>query len=46
VPFFLALGIAVLFVSVLVRGPAFAVVGLVVGVVSLLRWTWHTEVDL
>ena len=44
-PFVLAFGIATVFVALLIKGPAVAVIGLVVLVVALLRWTWHTEMD-
>jgi heme/copper-type cytochrome/quinol oxidase subunit 1 len=45
-PFVLAFGIAIGFFALLIKGPTVAVIGLVVGVVALLRWTWHTEEDL
>ncbi|MEY2567948.1 MAG: cytochrome c oxidase subunit [Actinomycetota bacterium] len=44
-PFFLAVGVAVIFVALLVKGAAVAVIGIVVGVIALLRWAWHTEAD-
>jgi cytochrome c oxidase subunit I+III len=44
-PFFLAVGVSVIFVALLVKGAAVAVIGIVVGVIALLRWAWHTEAD-
>jgi cytochrome c oxidase subunit 1/cytochrome c oxidase subunit I+III len=44
-PVLLAFGIAVVFVSLIVKGWPIAVIGLLVGVSALLRWTWHTEMD-
>jgi cytochrome c oxidase subunit I len=44
-PFLLALGIGVVFAGLLIKGPAVGVVGVVVAVGALLRWTWRTEAD-
>jgi cytochrome c oxidase subunit I len=41
-PFFVALGIAVLLVGILFTGAVAASVGVVIGAVALLRWTWRT----
>jgi cytochrome c oxidase subunit I+III len=42
-PFLLALGIAVLFVGLLVKVALVGVVGLGLGTVGLLAWAWRTE---
>ncbi len=42
-PFGLALGIAVLFVGLLVKFALVGAVGVAVGVVALLTWAWRTE---
>jgi cytochrome c oxidase subunit 1/cytochrome c oxidase subunit I+III len=44
-PFFLAFGVAVIFLALLIKGPAVAVIGIAIGVIALLRWAWHTEMD-
>ncbi len=41
-PFVVAAGIALLFVGLLFTGIVAAVAGLVIGGISLLRWTWRT----
>jgi cytochrome c oxidase subunit I+III len=46
VPFMVALGVAVIFVGLLVKATLVGVVGVVVGAFAILRWTWHTEADL
>ncbi|MBW3610355.1 MAG: hypothetical protein KY438_02320, partial [Actinobacteria bacterium] len=45
-PFVLALGLAVLFVGLLVEAIVVGVAGLAVAVLGLLWWTWRTEADL
>ncbi len=45
-PFVLALGMAVFFMGLLVEAVLVGVVGLVLGVVGLMWWTWRTEADL
>jgi cytochrome c oxidase subunit I len=42
-PFVLALGIAVVFVGLLVKVVLVGVLGLVVGVVALMTWAWRTD---
>jgi hypothetical protein len=44
-PLWLALGIAVLFVGLLVKAALIGVIGLIVGVAALMRWAWHTGED-
>ena len=46
VPFFVALGIAVFFVGLLISAVVVGILGIVVGVAALLIWTWRTDVDL
>ena len=46
VPFVAALGVAALFVGLLVYAPVVIVTGLAVGLVAIARWTWRTEADL
>ena len=46
VPFVAALGVAGLFVGLLVYAPVVIVTGLAVGLVAIARWTWRTEADL
>jgi Flp pilus assembly protein TadB len=41
-PFVLALGIAVLVAGLLVQAVLIGVLGLVLGAVGLVRWTWRT----
>jgi cytochrome c oxidase subunit I len=45
-PFVLALGLAVIFVGLLVKATLVGIVGLAVAGVALAWWTWRTEVDL
>ncbi|MDQ3354672.1 MAG: cytochrome ubiquinol oxidase subunit I, partial [Actinomycetota bacterium] len=45
-PFMLALGLAVLFVGLLVEAVVIGAAGLAVAVVGLVWWTWRTEADL
>jgi cytochrome c oxidase subunit 1/cytochrome c oxidase subunit I+III len=45
-PFFLAVGIAVFFLGLLVSAVTIGAVGVAIGVVCLLWWTWRTEADL
>jgi hypothetical protein len=42
-PFVLALGIAVVFVGLLVKIVLVGVIGVAVGVVALLAWAWRTD---
>ncbi|HEX2700674.1 MAG TPA: cytochrome c oxidase subunit I [Acidimicrobiales bacterium] len=46
VPFFLALGLGVFFVGLLVETTLVVVVGLVVAAAGLVTWGWRTEADL
>jgi cytochrome c oxidase subunit I+III len=46
VPFLTALGIAVVFVGLLVQQVVVGVVGATLGLVALGVWTWRTEMDL
>ena len=46
VPFFLALGLAVFFVGLLVETTVVVVVGLAVAAAGLVTWGWRTEADL
>src|SRR5581483_5907953 len=46
VPFFVALGIAVFFLGLLISAVVVGILGVVLGVVALLMWTWRTDVDL
>src|SRR4051812_8694899 len=46
VPFFVALGIAVFFVGLLISAVVVGILGIVVGAAALLMWTWRTDVDL
>jgi cytochrome c oxidase subunit 1/cytochrome c oxidase subunit I+III len=46
VPFLVAVGIALVFVGLLVSKLLVGVVGVVVGVVALAVWTWRTDEDL
>jgi cytochrome c oxidase subunit 1/cytochrome c oxidase subunit I+III len=41
-PFVLALGIAILFVGLLVNGPLVGGIGIIVGVVGIVWWAWRT----
>jgi cytochrome c oxidase subunit I len=45
-PFLVALGILLLFLGALVTAVQIAVVGLVLAVGAVLRWTWKTDEDL
>ena len=45
-PFVVAVGIAFFFVGLLVEAAIVGVVGIVVGGVAIMRWTWRTEEDL
>jgi cytochrome c oxidase subunit 1/cytochrome c oxidase subunit I+III len=45
-PLVLALGVAGLFVGLLIKAALVLAVALVVGAVGLVRWTWRTEEDL
>ena len=48
VPFWVALGLALIFTALLVEAALVAIVGLVVAVIAVLRWTWRlgsVEVD-
>ena len=42
-PFFLALGIAVVFVGLLVKIALVGVIGVALGVIGLLAWAWRTD---
>jgi cytochrome c oxidase subunit I len=42
-PLVVALGIAAVFVGLLVKVPLIGVIGVAIGVVSLLTWAWRTE---
>ena len=46
VPFFLALGLAVFFVGLLVQTTVVVVIGLAVAAAGLVTWGWRTEADL
>ncbi|MGI8710666.1 MAG: cytochrome c oxidase subunit I [Acidimicrobiales bacterium] len=46
VPFWVAAGMAVFFLGLLVKASVVLAAGLIVGVVVLLIWTWRTEADL
>ena len=46
VPFWVAFGMALFFVGLLVKASVVLVGGLVIGIVVLLMWTWRTEADL
>jgi cytochrome c oxidase subunit 1/cytochrome c oxidase subunit I+III len=46
VPFLVALGIAIIFVGLLLKATLVGVVGVALGAFAILRWTWHTEADL
>jgi cytochrome c oxidase subunit I+III len=46
VPFFLALGLAVFFVGLLVQTTVVVVVGVLVAAAGLVTWGWRTEADL
>ncbi|MGI9118727.1 MAG: hypothetical protein ACR2G7_01110, partial [Acidimicrobiales bacterium] len=46
VPFWVAFGLALFFVGLLIKASVVLVAGLVVGIVVLLMWTWRTETDL
>lgn len=46
VPFLVALGVAIVFLGLLVEATLVGVVGAVLGTFAILRWTWHTEADL
>ena len=45
-PFVVAVGVAIFFVGLLVQAAIVGVVGIVVGAVAVMRWTWRTEEDL
>ena len=45
-PFVVAVGVALFFVGLLVQAAIVGVVGIVVGAVAVMRWTWRTEEDL
>ena len=45
-PLVLALGVAALFVGLLVKAQLILVLGLAIGAVGLISWTWRTEEDL
>ncbi|MDP9332276.1 MAG: cytochrome c oxidase subunit I [Actinomycetota bacterium] len=45
-PFIVALGIALLFVGLLVSAAVVAVVGIAVGGLALMHWLWRTDEDL
>lgn len=45
-PFFVALGLATMFVGVLLKGAVIAVMGIGLVVVAMLWWTWRTKEDL
>ena len=44
-PFAVALGLAVFFFGLLIDASVVAVLGVVAGVVALLRWLWRTDTD-
>jgi cytochrome c oxidase subunit 1/cytochrome c oxidase subunit I+III len=44
-PLAVALGIAVFFVGLLIDASVVGVLGVAFGVVALLRWVWHTDMD-
>ncbi len=46
VPFVLALGLAAIFVGLLVEATLVGIVGLVLAAVGLVTWGWRTEADL
>lgn len=46
VPFVLALGVAVFFVGLLVKGTLVGVVGVGLAAAGLMTWVWRTEADL
>ena len=46
VPFVVAVGIAIFFLGLLIDASVVGVLGIVIGVAALLRWTWRTDVDL
>ena len=46
VPFFLALGLAVFFVGLLVQTTLVVVIGVAVAAAGLVTWGWRTEADL
>jgi cytochrome c oxidase subunit I+III len=45
-PFLLALGIAILCVGLLIKAVVVGVLGVALGTLGLLWWTWRTEADL
>ena len=45
-PFVLALGLAVIFMGLLIKAALVGIVGLVLAVVGLVTWGWRTEEDL
>jgi hypothetical protein len=46
IPFVVAVGIAIFFVGLLVEAAIVGVVGIIIGSVAIMRWTWRTEEDL
>ncbi len=45
-PVLIAAGLAVFFVGLLISAVLVLAVGVLVGLVGLMHWTWHTEADL
>jgi cytochrome c oxidase subunit 1/cytochrome c oxidase subunit I+III len=45
-PFLVALGIAIVFVGLLVEAALVGILGLAVGAFAITRWAWRTEADL
>ena len=45
-PFVVAVGIAIFFVGLLVEAAIVGVVGIIIGGIAIMRWTWRTEEDL
>jgi cytochrome c oxidase subunit 1/cytochrome c oxidase subunit I+III len=45
-PFVVAVGLAVFFTGLIVETAVVGVIGLVIGVVSVVWWAWRTEMDL
>ena len=45
-PVVVAVGIAIFFVGLLVEAAIVGVVGIIIGGIAIMRWTWRTEEDL
>jgi hypothetical protein len=45
-PFLVAVGVSLLFVGLLVQAEVVGVVGVVIGLVSLVMWLWRTSESL